>query len=96
MLGPSRRCDKSWGRSFTAVLAVITQEVFYCDRTASLGSAPEQDAPIERILKFDYTLVTRHNPDATKCKNMLAIDFQVHSLHRFSDLALNSLEAVFA
>ena len=74
-----------------AVLAVVTQGMFYCDRTASLGSAAEEEAPIERNLKSDYTLVTRHNSDATQCKNMLAIEFQIHPLQRSSDSAHNSV-----
>ena len=74
-----------------AVLAVVTQGMFYCDRTASLGSATEKEAPIGRNLKSDYTLVTRHNSNATQCKNMLVIEFQIHSLQRPSDLAHNSV-----
>ena len=62
------------------VLAVVTQGMFYCDRTASLGSAAEEEAPIKRDAKSDYTLVTRHNSYATQCKNMLAIEFEGHSL----------------
>ena len=38
-------------------LAVVTQGTFYCDRTASLGSAAEEEAPIKRDVKSDFTLV---------------------------------------
>ncbi len=71
-----------------AVLAGITQGMFYCDRTASLGSAVKEEAPIEKNVKSDYALVTRHNSKATQCKNMLAFEFQVHSMQRSSDLGV--------